>query len=179
MKTFNKRGDKGETSLLYGARVPKSDPHCEAYGTIDEVVSALGLARALSQEKSTQDMLLSLQKDLFILAAELATPIEQYFHFTQKHEVITEERVERLEDWIDELEEQLEMPKTFIIPGACPSSAAMDLARTITRRAERRVVSLKQQGLLPNEEILQYINRLADLIFTVARYEEANLEKKE
>ena len=175
MKTFNKKGDGGETSLLFGARVPKSDPHCEAYGTVDEVVSALGLARSLTQKERVRDTLLSVQKDLFILNAELATPCEQYLRWTQKHEVITDQRVQRLEDLIDELENEVEMPQAFIIPGNSLSSAAMDLARTIIRRAERRVVSLKQQNLLNNDEVLRYLNRLADLIFTLARYEEAGL----
>ncbi len=173
MKTFNKRGDRGETSLLYGQRRPKSDPHCEAYGTIDEAVSALGLARTLSQKKRVQDILFGVQKDLFSLGAELATPIQRYPDFAQKHEVVSEKMVERLEEIIEALEEELEMPQAFIIPGACVSSAALDLARTIIRRAERRVVSLKEAGLMPNEEVLKYLNRLADLVFTLARYEEA------
>jgi len=172
MKTFNKRGDRGETSLLYGVRVAKSDPHCEAYGTIDEATSALGLARALSHKPRVKDILLSVQKDLFILGSELATPIERYHDFAQKNQVVTNSMAEQLERLIEELEEEMEMPKGFIIPGESPSSAALDLARTIIRRAERRVISLKQEGLLLNEEVPKYLNRLADLVFTLARYEE-------
>ncbi|HJX69723.1 MAG TPA: cob(I)yrinic acid a,c-diamide adenosyltransferase [Dehalococcoidia bacterium] len=171
MKTFNKRGDKGETSLLYGVRVPKSAPRCEANGAIDEANSALGLARALSQKRRVQDILLSVQKDLFILSGELATPIEEYPKFTRKNAVITAGMVQRLEDLIDELEKELEMPKDFITP-TCASSAAINLARAIVRRAEREVVRLKQEGQLPNDEVLKYLNRLADLVFTLVCYEE-------
>ena len=91
MKTFNKKGDKGETSLLYGVRVPKCDPHCESYGAIDEAVSALGLARALSGKRRIKDILLDVQKDLFVLGAELATPAEEYPKFAQKHTVGVED----------------------------------------------------------------------------------------
>jgi len=171
MKTFNKRGDQGETSLLYGVRIPKSDLHCEANGAIDEANSALGLARALSKKRRVQDILLSIQKELFILSGELATPIEEYPKYVQKGAVVTVEMVQRLEDLIDELEMELEMPKNFIIP-ARASSAAINLARTIIRRAEREVVRLKQDEQLPNEEVLKYLNRLADLVFTLVCYEE-------
>jgi len=172
MKTFNKRGDQGETSLLYGDRVAKCDPRCEAYGTIDEAVSALGLARALSQKERTRDILHRLQEELFIVGAELATAADDYDKLTSRHQVVTEEMVNRLEGLIDDFEAEMEMPKKFIIPGASPSSAALDLARTIIRRAERRAAELRNNGMVPNEKVLHYLNRLADLAFTVARYEE-------
>lgn len=172
MRTFNKRGDSGETSLLYGGRVQKNDPHCEAYGTIDEAVSALGLARALSSKEPVRDILHDIQQELFIVGSELATVVDQYHKLVAKHRVVTEEMVDRLETIIDELEKDTEMPKLFIIPGASPSAAALDLSRTIIRRAERRAVELKNENMLPNERVLHYLNRLADLIFTLARYEE-------
>ena len=172
MKFFNKRGDQGETSLLYGGRVPKCDPRCEAYGTIDEAVSALGLARALSQKERTRDILHRLQEELFIVGAELATAADDYDKLTARHQVVTEEMVNRLEGLIDDFEAEMEMPKKFIIPGASPSSAALDMARTIIRRAERRAAELRNNGMVPNERVLHYLNRLADLAFTVARYEE-------
>jgi len=171
MKTFNKKGDKGETSLLHGVRVQKSDPHCEAYGTVDEAVSALGLARALSSKKNVQDIIFNLQQELFTVGAELATPIEHYAAFAEKHTVISESMVDRLEGLIDELEQNLEMPKAFIIPGDTPASAAIDVARSIVRRAERRIVSLRDARLVKNEELTRYVNRMADLLFTLARYE--------
>jgi cob(I)alamin adenosyltransferase len=175
MKTFNKRGDGGETSLLYGVRVAKNDPHCEAYGTVDEANSALGLARALSQNKRIQGILFQVQQDLFTLSAELATPKERYAEFVQKHRGVSQEMVHQLEDIITELENEIEMPHSFIIPGSTVSPAALDLARTIIRRAERRVVDLKEMEQVANEELPKYLNRLADLIFTLARYEEKQL----
>ncbi len=177
MKTFNKRGDKGETSLLLGPRVPKSDPHCEAYGTIDEAVAAMGLARALTRVQKTKDILLGVQKDLFTLAGELATPPEAHERLAEKYPVITEKDVQRLEDLINDLESAVKMPKEFVIAGASPASAAIHLARTIIRRAERRVVSLQQDGQVPNQEVPKYLNRLADLLFTLSLYEETGPAK--
>lgn len=171
MKTFNKKGDQGETSLLYGVRVPKSDPHCEAYGTIDEAVAALGLARALSTKDRVQEVVLHLQRGLFIIGSEMAVPLEHYPEFARKGQVITEDMAQGLERLIDELENAVEMPRYFIVPGASAASAALNLARTIIRRAERRAVALQQDGLLPNKEILKYLNRTADLVYTLVNYE--------
>ncbi|MBN2099732.1 MAG: cob(I)yrinic acid a,c-diamide adenosyltransferase [Dehalococcoidia bacterium] len=177
MKTFNKRGDKGETSLLLGPRVPKSDPHCEAYGTIDEAVAAIGLARALTRRQAIQNMLLDVQKDLFVLAGELATPPEAHERLAQKYPVVTDGDVQRLEGLIDDLEQTVPMPKEFVIPGDSPASAAIHLARAIVRRAERRVVGLQQDGQVSNPEVLRYLNRLADLLFTLGLYEETGSPK--
>jgi ATP:cob(I)alamin adenosyltransferase len=177
MKTFNKRGDKGETSLFLGPRVPKSDPHCEAYGTIDEAVAALGLARALSRKQNIRDILFTVQKDLFVLAGELATQPEAYEKLSQKYPIITDSDVQRLEGFINDLEQVIKMPEGFVIPGGSPASAAIHLARATIRRAERRVVSLQQDGQVPNREVLKYLNRLADLLFTLSLYEEADPAK--
>ena len=172
MKTFNKKGDGGETSLLYGDRVAKSDPRCEAYGTIDEAVSALGLARHFCRSE-VKDIILSLQRELFVVGAELATPAEHYSKLNVRQNVVTMEMVQRLEDVINDFEAKVKMPEAFIIPGgASAGSAALDVARTVIRRAERRVVALKEIGMIENDEMLKYINRLADLVFTLARYEE-------
>jgi cob(I)alamin adenosyltransferase len=173
MRTFNKKGDTGETSLLYGARVPKSDPHCEAYGAVDEAVAAVGLARALADEKRVQDMLMGIQKDLIVLSGEMATPSEAYTAFAAKHPVTTSQMVQKLEDLIDELEKEVDMPKEFITPGATAVSAAINIARATVRRAEREAVKLHQGSQLANEQILKYLNRLADLLFTLVCYEEA------
>jgi cob(I)alamin adenosyltransferase len=176
MKTFNKRGDKGETSLLlHGVRVSKTDPRCEAYGTIDEAVSALGMGRALSSKERVKEILLDLQKELFTLGGELATPTEHYAEFCEKFTVISESMVDRLESLIDELEQGLEMPRAFILPGDTAASAAIDLGRAIIRRAERRIVDLREAGLVQNEELHRYVNRMADLLFTLARYEAADI----
>lgn len=171
VKTFNKRGDAGETSLLYGVRTAKCDPRCEAYGTIDEAVSALGLARNFCQPE-VKDIVFSLQQDLFVVGAELATPLERYPDLVAKGRVVKLEMVQRLENLIDDFETKIDMPGEFIIPGACVSSATLDVARTVIRRAERRAVALKEAGQLANEEVLKYLNRLSDLVFTLARYEE-------
>ena len=172
MRTFNKKGDGGETSLLYGARVDKSDPRCEAYGTIDEAVSALGLARHFCRPEA-RDIVLSLQQDLFVVGAELATPVEHYSKLVMKQNIVTLEMVQRLENLIDNFEAKVKMPEAFVIPGgASAGSATLDVARTVIRRAERRVVALNKAGLVKNDEVLKYLNRLSDLVFTLARYEE-------
>ena len=173
MRTFNKKGDRGETSLLYGVRVAKSDARCEAYGTIDEAVSALGLAKNFCQPE-VRDILSNLQQNLFIVGAELATPSGRYSELAAKGKVVKSEMVQQLEDLIDDFEARVDMPREFIIPGACVSSATLDMVRTVVRRAERRIVALKEAEQLMNEEVLKYVNRLADLLFTLARYQEKN-----
>jgi cob(I)alamin adenosyltransferase len=173
MKTFNKRGDEGETSLFLGPRVPKSDAHCEAYGTIDEAVSALGLSRSLSAKPKVRSMLLAAQMDLFVLAAELATPPQSHDRLAQKYPVITDGDVQRLEGLIEEMEKTVRMPESFVVPGDSPASAAIHVARAMVRRAERRVVGLREAGQVPNPEVLRYLNRLADFLFTLSLYEEA------
>ena len=171
MKTFNKKGDGGETSLLYGARVAKFDDRCETYGSIDEAVSLLGLAKNFCRSE-VKDILSSIQRELFVVGGEMATPQEHYAKLEAKGKVVRPEMVQRLEDLIDEFEAKVDMPREFIIPGACVSSAALDVARAVVRRAERRAVAFKHSGQSMNEEVLKYLNRLADLIFTLARYEE-------
>jgi len=177
LKTFNKRGDQAETSLLYGKRISKANLRCEFYGTIDEAVAALGLARSFSKKKSMQGILLNIQKELFIPAAELAVPMEQYAKYSVSNSIVTEEMAEHLTRQIEDLEDKINMPKEFIIPGSSTASAAIDLARTIVRRAERRAAQLKEEKILPNDKILKYLNRLADLLFTLARYEENDKEE--
>ena len=172
MKTFNKKGDTGTTSLLFSGRVPKSDLHCEAYGTIDEAISSLGMARNLAKKSKAKEIILKVQKELFNVNAELAIKPENYQNFMAKFKPTTDKMVHALEEIIDEIETEIEMPKAFVIPGLNMASASLDVARTIVRRAERRVVSLKEKGEIKNEAILQYLNRLADLLFILARYEE-------
>lgn len=167
---FSKKGDQGFTSLLGGERISKADPRPEAYGTIDEASSALGLARATATRNQTQTIILSIQKDLQILAAELATgalPKDAYpYRIEATH-------VQRLENLIDNLRREVNLPQEFILPGQTLSAAAIDLARTIIRRAERRAVVLYQKKIIDNPQVLAFLNRLADLLFTLARYEEA------
>ena len=174
-KIYTKYGDEGETSLLYGGRVSKENLHTEAYGTTDEAASVMGLARAMSQDDRVKEILRTLQWDLFTVAAELATDPKRYDLFNQHFKPVTHEMVTKMEDLIDELESEIEMPNSFILPGASPTSAAIDMARSVVRRAERRVVSLKEQGGLTNPQILRYTNRLGDLLFVLARYQDREL----
>lgn len=174
-RIYTKFGDKGETSLLYGGRISKSSPHTEAYGITDEAVSAMGLARATSQDLRVKDVLRELQRELFTIAAELATDPGKYQLFQQHFQPVTAGMVENLEQTIDSLEEEVEMPKVFILPGGSPASAAIDLARCIIRTAERRVVALNEAGRLTNSLIIAYLNRLGDLLFVLARYQDRDL----
>ena len=175
VKIYTRHGDSGETGLLYGGRVSKTDPRCEAVGTTDEAVSALGLARALSTSPRVKETVKQVQRELFTVGAEMSTDPAQYATMQRHFNVISTPMVERLESLIDELEAEVRLPRSFIIPGASPASSALDLARTILRRAERCAVGLKQAGLLVNDELLRYLNRLADLLFMLARYEDRAL----
>ncbi len=172
MKVYTQRGDAGETELLYGGRVSKTDPRCEAYGTTDEAVSALGLARALSQDPRVREVVEQLQRELFTVGAELATDAAEYSKLQQHFSVVTPQMTTQLEETIDALSEQVQLPRAFIVPGASSASGALDLARSVLRRAERRTVALQEQGLLLNQEVLRYLNRAADLVFMLARYED-------
>jgi cob(I)alamin adenosyltransferase len=167
---FSKKGDGGFTSLFGGERVSKADPRPETYGTIDEASSALGLARATAAREQTQAIIFSIQKDLQILAAELATGALSQTPYPYRIEVT---HVQRLENLIADLQKEVTLPNEFILPGKTLSSAAIDLARTIIRRAERRAVLLYQEKIIDNPQVLAFLNRLADLLFTLARYEEA------
>jgi cob(I)alamin adenosyltransferase len=174
-RVYTKFGDKGETSLLYGGRVSKNNVHTEAYGVTDEAVSAMGLARSLSDDAKVKDILRDLQRDLFTIAAELATEPDKYELFQQHFKPVTQEMVDALEKTIDTLEEEFIMPQVFVLPGGSPSSSAMDMSRTIIRTAERRVVALAEAGGLTNVLILNYLNRLGDLLFVLARYQDREL----
>lgn len=173
MKLFNKKGDDGYTSMLYGQRIPKSDPRPETYGTLDEANSALGLARALSRDERVKEIIYKVQEGLFVVGAELATNLQDYGKLRKK---IEEEDIQELQDLIEELEDKIKLPKSFIIPGGSVASASLDVARTIIRRGERRAARLREDGFLLNDRILAYLNRSADLIFVLARCEEGTDE---
>ena len=168
---FSQKGDQGETSLLGGERIPKSDLRPETYGTLDEASSTLGLARASTDNPEVKEIIYDIQKDLLILGAELSTPSQSSDEYRYK---ITREQVDRLEYLIDKLQEEVELPKSFIYPGETVVSAMIDMARSTIRRAERRAVKLKDEDLIHNPEVLRYLNRCADLLFTLARYQEKN-----
>ena len=166
---FSKKGDRGFTSLLGGQRIPKSEPRPEAYGTLDEASSALGIARASATRPKTKEILMSIQKDLIVLGAELATAPEDFEKYPQRIKTV---HVDRLERVIEDLQKDLVMGKEFILPGETVASAAIDLGRTIVRRAERMAVRLLQEKIITNGEVLRFLNRLADVLFVLARYEE-------
>jgi cob(I)alamin adenosyltransferase len=169
MMKFSTRGDGGETSLLGGQRVPKYDPRPETYGVLDEASSALGVARATTKNQKIKDIILSVQKDLLIMGAELSSVPEDIQKLTRR---IGEGDIKRLEEIIDELQKNITLKNEFIYPGETPVSAQIDVGRTIIRRAERKADSLKNEGLLRSAEINRYLNRLADMLFVLARYEE-------
>ena len=176
MSSFNKKGDRGTTSLLFGHRVPKYSARPEAYGVLDEANSALGLARALTSDARFKQILLGIQEDIFIIGAELASLPDEVSKLKTR---ISEAKTHRLEDILEEYEAPAQLPKAFVPPGGTPVAAALDLARSITRRAERRIAKLVDEGEVKNPELLRYCNRLADLLFTLARYEEATKQPTE
>lgn len=164
-------GDSGYTDLLGTERVPKYDRRVEAYGTIDEATSALGMARAVATTERVKELIQDVQQDLYIMMAELATPAENRDRLLAR---IGAGDVDRVEAATRGEEERVTLPKQFILPGACPASAAMDFARTVIRRAERQVALLVHEGIVENEEILRYLNRTSSLLFAMARDEEAS-----
>ena len=176
MRIYTRKGDTGTTGLLFGGdRVSKADLRTDAYGTTDEAVSALGLARAAIGAETDRigsrlaELILRLQRELFVVGAELATQADRRDRLTDGTTRVTEAMIAALESEIDELEELVEQPKEFVLPGESMTGAALDLARTTIRRAERRSVALAEAGGLPDSNVVPYLNRLADLVFVMAR----------
>jgi len=175
MKIYTKYGDEGETGLLYGGRVSKADPRTEAYGTVDEAVSALGLARSFSEDARVRGVIERLQRELFTVGAELATDPAKRDLLEKHFSAVSSDMTSALERLIDDLAAEVELPKAFILPGGSPASAALDLARSTLRRAERRAVALSESGALKSPELLRYLNRASDLLFMLARYQDRGL----
>jgi cob(I)alamin adenosyltransferase len=175
-RIYTKTGDDGTTGLLYGGRVPKDDLLTEAYGTTDEAVAALGVARALADDDTMRMDLLTLQRELFVVGADLATNPKERRKLEPEVSLVTPEMVHRLERRIDDLVSIRPLPDTFVVPGANAASAAIDIARAIVRRAERRVVSLKEAQHQINPEVQRYLNRLSDLLFVLARWQAGESE---
>jgi cob(I)alamin adenosyltransferase len=171
-RIYTKKGDDGTTSLWYGGRVPKSNPRTEAYGALDEAISALGVARALcapAGHDELADDILQLQNDLFVAGAELATAPEAANRLEDGVSRVTNEMADSLDGGIDRYLAGVELPPQFTIPGGTRLSAQLDVARAVLRRAERRVVALKDSGELASEAILRFLNRASDLVFAMAR----------
>ena len=169
MRIYTKTGDDGTTGSLYGGRISKADLAAEAYGTVDEAVADLGLARASTEDPDTRALLLAIQRDLFVVGADLATNPSERAKLKPRVSLVVPEMVRGLEERIDALVLARPLPEEFIVPGADPVSAAIDAARTTVRRAERRTVALGEAGREVNLEAIRYLNRLSDLLFVLAR----------
>jgi len=171
-----KTGDLGETSLMYNRRVSKCHPRVEAYGDVDELNAAIGLARALSSDAFIADNLLLIQKDLIHLMGELATAIADLQRYVKDgFSRVTPDLTARLDTVVASLEGQKVSFRGWATPGANPAAAALDVARTVCRRAERRVCALQQASQLDNSEVIVYLNRLSDLLWLLGRRAEQPL----
>ncbi|MGO9480278.1 MAG: cob(I)yrinic acid a,c-diamide adenosyltransferase [Candidatus Kryptoniota bacterium] len=171
MKLYTGTGDKGETSLFGGKRISKDAPRIEAYGTVDELNSVIGVARSFVENERTNGILRTIQEQLFILGADLATPRDEKIGNTAPAsnaiKRISTENCVSLERIIDEIDEQLAPLKSFILPGGSKSAALLHHARTVCRRAERQVISMREES---SEHTVIFLNRLSDLLFVLARY---------
>ncbi len=176
MKVYTRTGDDGTTGLLYGGRAGKDDAGPEAYGAVDEAVSALGIARAETEPGSElNELLIRLERELFVVGAELATAPDNRRKLKPEVSLVTTEMVTRLEPIIDDVTERFEAPKEFVLPGENRVAAALDLARTIVRRAERASVhATRVEWLGADSQVVPYLNRLADLVYTLARWQEGH-----
>jgi cob(I)alamin adenosyltransferase len=172
VKIYTKKGDDGSTSLWYGGRVPKHHGRTDAYGTLDEACSQLGLARALcgSEQAELAADILRLQNDIFVAGAELATAPEAAGRLEDGVSRSTEEMVTELEDLIDRYMARVELPPKFVIPGGNQLSAALDIARTTIRRAERRISELHEAGEIASETVIHFVNRASDAVYAMARF---------
>jgi cob(I)alamin adenosyltransferase len=172
VRIYTRGGDDGTTGLLYGGRVDKSDLRTEAYGTTDEAIGALGMARVFIADSLLADLVLRLQRELFVVGAELATAVQNAHKLQPGRTKVTAAMVDELETLIDGYTSKIRMPEEFIVPGESRGSSFLDFARTVIRRAERHTVAMDRAGLLTDQEAVRYLNRLADLVFVLARYEE-------
>jgi cob(I)alamin adenosyltransferase len=170
---ITKTGDKGTTGLMYNRRVAKSHPRVEAYGTVDELNAALGMCRVSARQAWLADQILSIQKQLVIVMGELATQVEDLSRYVQDgYSVTTAEMTSALDALGSHLEGQKISFRGWATPGANPSAATLDVARTVCRRAERAVCHLHEQGQLANAEVIIFLNRLSDCLWLLARWAE-------
>lgn len=168
LKIYTRTGDEGDTGLFGGGRVSKDHPRVEAYGDIDELNAVLGQARSIDMMPRIDEVLAPIQRDLFAIGALLATPDLEKMHEQLAKARISDERIAQLEGSIDDGEAELEPLKAFIMPGGTPKAAALHVARTVCRRAERAVVRLQRDVEVP-QVVIVYLNRLSDLLFVLAR----------
>jgi len=175
VKIYTRKGDDGTTGLWYGGRVAKSSARPEAYGSVDEAASALGLCRAAARDdEELYADILRVQNELFIAGAELATAPEAEDRLQEGITRIDDDMVAALEPMIDRYMDRVELPPKFVISGGTTLSAQLDVARTVIRRAERRVVALMEEGQLASEAPMRYLNRASDLVFAMARFADVN-----
>jgi cob(I)alamin adenosyltransferase len=167
VKIYTRTGDEGTTGLFGGGRVSKTHPRVEAYGDVDELNATIGLARAIESMPRVDEVLVPLQRDLFAIGALLATPEHDKMKRQLEKASIDERRITELEHAIDDGDRELEPLKAFIIPGGTAKAAALHVARTVCRRAERRVIALADEEIPPI--VVVYLNRMSDLLFTLAR----------
>jgi cob(I)alamin adenosyltransferase len=173
MSIATKTGDAGQTALMYNRRVSKCHPRVETYGTVDELSAALGIARANAPLTSVAERLQLIQKDLVVLMGELATGVEDLDRYAKDgYPLLTSQHTAKLDKWVIELEKQNIHFRGWAAPGANMAAATLDAARTVCRRAERRVCALHEQNQLQNPEIIVYLNRLSDLLWLLARHAE-------
>lgn len=168
LKVYTKKGDDGTTGLLFGGRVQKDDLRTTAYGTVDEACSALGLARAELVDEF-HDAVLLIQRELFVVGAQLATDEQHWDRLEVGVSRVDTAMVDAIDLRIDASVARHPLPTTFVVPGGNRAAAALDLARTITRRAERHVVAMKRAGILPDDAPVRYLNRCADELYVLAR----------
>jgi cob(I)alamin adenosyltransferase len=173
VRIYTKKGDDGTTGLLYGGRVAKDDLRTGVYGTLDEVVAHLGIARAAGLSPRGDEIVLRLQREMFVVGAQLATAAENQKKLKEGVSRVTPQMTQQAENDIDDLVAEHPLPQEFVLPGEELGAAALDVARSVARRAERQAVSMNREGLVPDAEILSYLNRISDLLFALARYEEA------
>jgi len=167
-KIYTKTGDAGDTGLFGGGRVPKSHPRVEAYGDVDELNATLGVVRAVEPMPRIEEVIVAIQRDLFAIGALLATPDREKMRQHLEKARVDDARVAELERAIDDGDAELDPLRSFIVPGGSPKAAALHVARTVCRRAERRVVELGSETEIPSLVVI-YLNRLSDLLFTLAR----------
>ena len=172
MKIYTRTGDGGETGLFGGGRVPKDHPRVEAYGTVDELSSSLGNALSALSAPDSEERLTRIQEDLFAIGATLATPPAREGRKRPEVPALPVERIAEMEAWMDEADAALPPLSHFILPGGSPGAAALHVSRAVCRRAERTVVRLAREEDV-DEGIVRYLNRLADLLFVLARVENA------
>lgn len=174
MKIYTKKGDAGETSLFGGTKAKKSNIRIQAYGTVDELNSTLGMGLSYTVSDLAKKILSQVQNDLFVVGATLATPDPE----KSRIEEVGEHEIESIEQWIDQIEEGLSPLKSFILPGGTGAGSTLHFARTVCRRAERDTVALSEKEEIPPNTII-YLNRLSDLLFVLARYENKQQNVKE